>query len=81
MAIGRLGRLADVQAILGGISRPTIDRLEATEPGFPRRIRIGRSAVAWDLDALQAWLETRPRGPKPAEAAPSRRSGFTEQAA
>jgi predicted DNA-binding transcriptional regulator AlpA len=75
MAIGRLGRLADVRAILGGISRPTVDRLERCEAGFPKRIRIGRSAVAWDLDALQQWLETRPRGPKPPD------SGLTSRAA
>jgi predicted DNA-binding transcriptional regulator AlpA len=65
MAIGRIGRLSDVRALLGGISRPTIDRLEASDAGFPKRIRLGRSAVGWDLDAVRVWLEQRPRGPKP----------------
>lgn len=63
MATGRVGRLADVRALLGGISRPTIDRLEAAGD-FPKRIRIGRAAVGWDLDAVREWLERRPRGTK-----------------
>jgi predicted DNA-binding transcriptional regulator AlpA len=63
MAIGRIGRPADVRARLG-LSRPTIDRIEHHDPTFPRRIRLGRAAVGWDLDAIDAWLETRPRGPK-----------------
>lgn len=58
-----IGRLADVMAIVG-ISRPTIDRLEAAG-NFPKRIRLGRAAVGWDLNEVRAWLEQRPRGPKP----------------
>jgi predicted DNA-binding transcriptional regulator AlpA len=65
MATGRVGRLADVRALLGGISRPTIDRLEADpDTGFPKRIRLGRAAVGWDLDEVRAWVDRRPRGPK-----------------
>jgi predicted DNA-binding transcriptional regulator AlpA len=60
----RIGRLADVRAMCAGISRPTIDRWEANE-GFPKRIRLGPAAVGWDLDAVAAWLEARPRGVKP----------------
>lgn len=58
-----IGRLADVKALVG-ISRPTIDRLEAAGD-FPKRIRLGRAAVGWDLNEVHAWLEQRPRGPKP----------------
>ena len=29
---------------------------------FPRRVRIGRNAVGWFEDEIQAWLESRPRG-------------------
>jgi predicted DNA-binding transcriptional regulator AlpA len=70
MSLGRIGRLADVRALLGGISRPTIDRLEADpDSAFPKRIRLGRAAVGWDLDEVMQWLERRPRGPKPPLAA------------
>jgi prophage regulatory protein len=65
MAIRRIGRLADVKALVT-LSRPTIDRLEAAGE-FPKRIRLGRAAVGWDLDEICAWLEKRPRGPKPAD--------------
>jgi prophage regulatory protein len=67
MSVPRMiGRLADVKALIG-ISRPTIDRLEAMGD-FPKRIRLGRAAVGWDLNEVREWLERRPRGPKPPEA-------------
>lgn len=65
MSMRMIGRLADVKALVG-ISRPTIDRLEAAGD-FPRRIRLGRAAVGWDLNEVREWLERRPRGPRPAE--------------
>jgi predicted DNA-binding transcriptional regulator AlpA len=67
MAVRKIGRLSDVIALVG-ISRPTIDRLEAAGD-FPQRIRLGRAAVGWDLDEIGEWLEKRPRGPKPVEPA------------
>ena len=63
MATGEIGRLADVKAITK-LSRPTIDRLEAAGD-FPKRIRLGRAAVGWDLNEIRRWLDQRPRGPKP----------------
>jgi prophage regulatory protein len=63
MPTGAIGRLADVKAMTR-LSRATIDRLEAAGD-FPKRIRLGRAAVGWDLDAVREWLERRPRGPKP----------------
>lgn len=65
MSTRMIGRLADVKAFVG-ISRATIDRLEAAGD-FPKRIRLGRAAVGWDLEEIREWLERRPRGPKPAE--------------
>jgi len=66
MTTGEIGRLADVKA-LTKLSRPTIDRLEAAGD-FPQRIRLGRSAVGWDLNQVRDWLDRRPRGRKSAEA-------------
>ena len=60
MATGQIGRLADVKAMTK-LSRPTIDRLERTSD-FPKRIRLGRAAVGWDLDEVREWLDRRPRG-------------------
>ena len=72
MAIGQIGRLADVKAMTK-LSRPTIDRLEHAGD-FPPRIRLGRSAVGWDLDQVRAWLDQRPRGPKPPDCASAARA-------
>jgi prophage regulatory protein len=68
MSTPMIGRLADVKACVG-ISRATIDRLEAAGD-FPKRIRLGRASVGWDLNEVRQWLACRPRGPKPAEAEP-----------
>jgi predicted DNA-binding transcriptional regulator AlpA len=54
-------RLADVKAMLG-ISRMTIDRLEAAGD-FPQRFRIG-GKIRWDLAEINEWLDHRPRGIK-----------------
>ena len=62
MATRNIGRLADVKAVVG-ISRATIDRLEAAGD-FPKRIRLGRAAVGWDLSEVLEWLDRRPPGPK-----------------
>jgi prophage regulatory protein len=65
MSTRMIGRLADVKALVA-ISRATIDRLEAANE-FPKRIRLGRAAVGWDLNEIREWLEHRPRGPKAPE--------------
>jgi prophage regulatory protein len=69
MATGEIGRLADVKAITK-LSRATIDRLEAVGD-FPKRIRLGRAAVGWDLNEIRHWLDRRPRGPKQPQSAAS----------
>jgi prophage regulatory protein len=63
MATRNIGRLSDVKALVG-LSRATIDRLEAAND-FPKRIRLGRAAVGWDLNEVSDWLDRRPRGTKP----------------
>jgi prophage regulatory protein len=70
MKTREIGRLADVIALVG-VSRPTIDRLEGSGD-FPKRIRLGRAAVGWDLNEVREWLERRPRGPKPAQCGATR---------
>jgi prophage regulatory protein len=60
--MSEIGRLADVKAMTK-LSRPTIDRLEKAGD-FPRRIRLGKAAVGWDLAEEREWLNNRPRGPK-----------------
>lgn len=51
-------RLPQVQA-LTGLSKTTLHRLEAAGR-FPKRCRIGDRAVAWDYDAVDTWIRTRP---------------------
>ena len=58
----QIGRLTDVK-VLTRLSRQTIDRLERAGD-FPKRIRLGRAAVGWDLVEVQEWLSSRPRGTK-----------------
>ena len=41
-----------------GLSKWTINRLEA-DGEFPQRIRVGKYAVAYDSDELDAWKEER----------------------
>lgn len=40
------------------ISRSTIDRWEKAKQ-FPARIRIGKNSVAWNLDAVEQWIQER----------------------
>ena len=51
-------RLPQVLAVTG-LSKTTVHRLEAAGR-FPQRRRIGDRAVAWDRDAIDAWLRDRP---------------------
>ena len=43
----------------GDISRSTIDRWEK-DKRFPARIHIGKNSVAWNLQAVKNWFESRP---------------------
>ncbi len=52
-------RLPELKALLGGVGTTTITRWEVAK-GFPKRIRVGERAVAWDRDAVEAWLRSRP---------------------
>jgi len=45
--------------MLGGIGKTTLHRWEAAGK-FPKRIRVGDRAVAWNRDAVEAWLRDRP---------------------
>lgn len=52
-------RLPELLNLLGGIGKTTLHRWEAGGK-FPKRIRVGDRAVAWDRDAVDAWLRSRP---------------------
>ena len=52
-------RLPELQALLGGVGKTTLHRWEANG-NFPKRIRIGARAVAWDRAAVDAFLASRP---------------------
>jgi len=43
-------------AALLGISTSTLYRWEA-EPGFPRRLKIGKRAAGWRKADLEKWLD------------------------
>ena len=60
--MSEIGRLADIKAMTK-LSRPTIDRLEKA-CNFPRRIRLRKAAIGWDLAEVREWLSNRPRGPR-----------------
>lgn len=53
-----LVRLPELQIMLGGVGKTTLHRWEANDK-FPKRIRIGDRAVAWDRAAVNAWLASR----------------------
>ena len=53
----RMLRLRDVTSTCG-LSRSAIYR-GVEENTFPRPVRIGRRAVAWNSDEIQAWIEAR----------------------
>ena len=56
--MARLVRLREVSTDTG-LSKWTLARLEAAGE-FPKRIRIGKSAIAWDADEIAEWLCARP---------------------
>ncbi len=45
-----------------GLSRSTIDRLEA-EGKFPKRRKIGPSCVGWSAAEIEAWFESKASTP------------------
>ena len=51
-------RLPQVMAMTG-LSKTTLHRMEAAGR-FPQRRRIGERAIAWDREAIEAWLKARP---------------------
>jgi prophage regulatory protein len=57
MAEKRLGRMPVVRDIVG-FSRSEIYRLVGLKR-FPAPIPLGERAVAWDLDEVQAWVQSR----------------------
>lgn len=46
--------------MLGGIGNATLRRW-VREGNFPKPIKLGANCVAWRLDEVDAWLESRPR--------------------
>lgn len=55
----QLYRLRQVAALLGVHPR-TIQRWQH-ELGFPQPLKLGKAAVAWRSDELEAWIAGRPR--------------------
>lgn len=55
----KLVRWPDLQKIIGGeekkFSRSTCDRWEKSGL-FPKRIKIGRNMIGWDIDDINNWL-------------------------
>jgi hypothetical protein len=33
--------------------------------GFPEPVILGTNSLAWEVDAVEAWIASRPRGPAP----------------
>lgn len=52
-------RWKNLQHLLGGISRSTVDRWEA-KGEFPKRINLGSNIVGWYLKDIELWIESRP---------------------
>ena len=44
--------------------RVHVNRLE-NAGGFPLRLRLGAKRVVWRKSDIQAWIDSRPRGPVP----------------
>jgi len=44
-----------------GLQKSSIYRAIQTE-GFPAPIQLGKRAVAWRMDEIDAWIESRPSG-------------------
>lgn len=51
-------RFPELSKKLGGRSRPSVFR-DMRDRGFPRPVRIGVTAVAWDEGEVDQWLEER----------------------
>lgn len=66
-----------ISAFVGGLSLPTIGRLEARGE-FPRRRLLADRRVAWLVSEIEAWLESRPVSDLPP--VPSAASDATEAA-
>lgn len=61
MELGRFKRLKDEGIVT---DRMTLSRRIAKD-GFPCAIELGGNTVAWDMDAVYAWVRSRPvRTPK-----------------
>lgn len=54
----RYYRIEDLMTLLGGISRPTLDRIRKSK-GFPKGLRISRKITLWEIDAIESWLESK----------------------
>lgn len=53
-------RAIQLRKMLGGIGNATL-RCWVREGNFPKPIKLGANCVAWRLDEVDAWLESRPR--------------------
>jgi prophage regulatory protein len=58
----RVLRWPDVRAKVS-FTRQYVDRLER-QGKFPRRVRLGVNSVGWFEDEIDAWLDSRERGPR-----------------
>lgn len=56
----KLIRAVPLRKMLGGISYTTLWRW-VKKRNFPKPIKIGEKCVAWHLDEVDDWLESRPR--------------------
>ena len=44
------------------ISKTSLYDWLRTDPSFPKPVKVGRRAVRWKADELQAWLDNAERG-------------------
>jgi predicted DNA-binding transcriptional regulator AlpA len=56
-----LGKILDAALYLR-IAPVTVYRIHAADPTFPRLIRIGPQSTRIDMDELEAWAASQPRG-------------------
>lgn len=54
----QLIRFNDLKPILGGIHRRTLSRWEQLGK-FPKHLKIGEKAIAWKVEDIQKWLESK----------------------
>ena len=59
--MSKLIRLQAVQAIIGGLSRTTIWRLER-DGRFPKRRMVSQRIIAWDETEIDEWIRSRDQG-------------------